>query len=98
MDNNAKNKEIEKKYKIKRAGMYADHYVGCFGYGLAWGTLLMFLLRPLIKRGGVARGVGYTIYVILSIPYILCSAEYRSSLLEERKRILEIQEQNEYYV
>ena len=98
MDNHEINKEIEKKYNLKRIGMYAEHYVGCFRDGLVWGIFWMLVLNPLIKRGGVARGIGYTLYTIVSIPYIICSAEYKTSFLEERKRILEIQEQNEYYV
>ena len=98
MENNTRNKEIEKSYKIKKVGMYVDHYVHCFGDGLIFGTFMLMLLSPLIKRGGVAKGVAMCIYTVVSIPYVICSAEYKTSFLKERERILEIQEQNEYII
>ena len=85
-------KNMKKKDALK-VGCYAEHYVSCWGQGLALGLFFRLLLDPLFKKGGVWQVVGTVLYCLFTFPTILFTSEWKMAKLSENIDKIE----DEYY-
>ena len=73
-----------------KAGCYAEHYIGCWGHGLALGLFFRMLFEPLFKKGGAWQVLGTVLYFLCTFPLVILTSEWKCAKL--KKNISDIED------